>query len=217
MEQEVQKRLDELDKKMDFLVQELEAQRRVRQELEELKSDLTLISKDLFSATVKELEDVQDFVDTGDFIYLLKKVLRNTNTLTAGLEQIESVTDLVGDAMPIAHEVVIDAIHKLDEFDRKGYFTFIKNMSVVTDEVITELQKDRILEFRDQIPKMLRLIEIMTDKVLLEKLVAIAEALKTANDSAPENISSLKLMKEALSPESKSAMYKLLQVLKSFN
>jgi tetrahydromethanopterin S-methyltransferase subunit G len=214
--EDINKRIDDIDNKLSLLLAEMEIQQRKRQEFEELKEDLMRVSKDLYSTAVYELEEVHDYMKTGDIIFLLKKVLRNINNLSGAFDQMESVRDFITDAAPISREVILDTMKKLDELDKKGYFTFIKNMSIVTDKIITELPKDRILEFTDQIPKMLYLIEILTDNNLLDKLVKMAEAIKNNVEEKEINVSTGKLLKEFTNKETKQSLFKLLQIVKSF-
>jgi hypothetical protein len=210
------KKLELIEKKLDIVLEELEYQKRKRNELEELKEDLLRVSKDLYSATVYELEEVHDYINTGDVLFLAKKVLRNINNITSLMEKLESVVDLGQDLAPISREMVIDLMHKLDEFDKKGYFNFLSNLSIVTDEVISNLPKERISNFKEYIPNILKIIELASDPTILNKLIQTLETVKDTNNLKIDKISTTQLTKELLSQDTKIATYKLLQILKSF-
>ena len=71
--QNLELQLQSIDKKLDLITEELAVVRRQREELNELKEDLTLIAKDVFSTAIDELEDIAPFVQTGDFLHLIKE------------------------------------------------------------------------------------------------------------------------------------------------
>lgn len=79
--QNLELQLHSIDKKLDLISEELAVVRRQREELNELKQDLTVIAKDVFNTAIVELEDIAPFVQTGDFLHLLKKILRNTRNI----------------------------------------------------------------------------------------------------------------------------------------
>ena len=56
----VQEQMDPLNRKLDFMVEELEHQRRHRLEMQDFKEDLTLVAKDVCHAAVAEFEDVSE-------------------------------------------------------------------------------------------------------------------------------------------------------------
>ncbi len=54
------------------------------------------------------------------------KLVRNVDTLNEMFEMMESVNDLVKDVTPILHQMGLDGIHMMNEFEQKGYFEFMK-------------------------------------------------------------------------------------------
>src|SRR5512140_1630140 len=115
--QEIQSQLNEVQRKLDIVLEEIERQRRHRQEIEDLKDDLVRVGKDLYRTAVDELEEVHDSLNTGDIVFLGKKLLRNVNTITKSLEQLENTRDFIRDFSPVAREMFIDLMNTLDEMD----------------------------------------------------------------------------------------------------
>ncbi|TFG94928.1 MAG: hypothetical protein E4H13_14130, partial [Calditrichales bacterium] len=64
--------LHEIHKKLDFITEQMREYQQRQKEIHELKEDLSLIAKDVFSAAVEELEDVSPYFDTDDLILLVK-------------------------------------------------------------------------------------------------------------------------------------------------
>jgi hypothetical protein len=143
-EQFLQDQIDAMNRKLDLILQEIELQQRHRREIEDLKDDLMRVGKDVYQSAVVELEDVHDYLQTGDILYLGKKLLRNVTTLTRMFEQLESMRDFLQDAAPLARESFIDFMHTLDEFDRKGYFAFMRELGRVADKVVTPMKRLRL-------------------------------------------------------------------------
>ena len=56
--------LQVIESKLDEISAELAEARKQRQEMEDLKEDLTRVAKDLFQSAVEELEDIAPFVNS---------------------------------------------------------------------------------------------------------------------------------------------------------
>jgi len=89
----VDKDLELLHSKIDFLTEQvMETQRRQR-ELEELWKDLTPVVTDLFNTAVEELDEISPYFGYEDLLYLVKKLLRNMRSLTALFDKVEGAQD----------------------------------------------------------------------------------------------------------------------------
>ena len=53
----MQEQINEINRKLDLVLDEVMAQRETRQSLEDLTSDLTIVGNDVFKSTVAELEN----------------------------------------------------------------------------------------------------------------------------------------------------------------
>ncbi len=70
-----QNQIDEINRKLDLILEEIELQKKHRREMEDLKDDLFRVGKDLYETAVVELEEVHDHIQTGDILHLGKKLL----------------------------------------------------------------------------------------------------------------------------------------------
>jgi len=181
-EKNMQKQIDEINKKLDIILEEIEHQKRHRREMDDLKDDLTRVGKDLYLTVVDELEEVHDHISMGDMLYLGKKVLRNVNNITKMLEQLESVTDFLHDASPLTREYILDFMKKMDELDRKGYFEFIKE-SVKILNVVTIMNTVKNLTQPDMLHSINNAVAVYKKlDIEVEKEVSVFRLLKELND-----------------------------------
>ena len=155
--------LDQINKKLDLIMIELEEERRHRQAMNELKDDLTGIAKDVFATTVVELEDISPFIESGDFKHLVKKVLRNIKPITQTISQFESLRDFLTDVSPLNKELFSDLLFKLDEFDRKGYFRLVRELGSTIDNAVQDLSDEDVNRISENLASMIDLFKVSTE------------------------------------------------------
>ncbi|MBT3231686.1 MAG: hypothetical protein HN356_02620 [Calditrichaeota bacterium] len=214
----IEQQLTDIQSKLDNLVEEIEEHRRHRLEMDELKADLTVIAKDVFATTVKELEDVAPFVNTGDFLDLMKRLLRNTRTITDVVGKTESSLDFVEDAFPIGKEMFHDLMLKLDEFDRKGYFGLLQSFGSTLDQVVEKISPEELNKITDQV--VIPIIELTSKLADLNLLPALSRAVDEFNNQsidAFDNFSSWKAYKKSRKTEMRRAMGRTLHFLEAFS
>jgi uncharacterized protein YjgD (DUF1641 family) len=211
----LQEQVDSINRKLDRILEEIDLQQRHRREMEDLKTDLMRVGKDLYQTALLELEDVHDSLNTGDMLYLGKKVLRNINTLTATFAQLESIRDFLQDAGPLARDSFIDVMNKLDEFDRKGYFAFMREIGKVFDRVVTAFTVEDVKSLGDNVVTMLTTVKNLTQPEILETINNAMAVYKNLDITVQDDISLMALLKEFNSPEAKKGMAYALRVLKA--
>ncbi len=212
--QNLELQLQSIDKKLDLITQELAVVRRQREELNELKDDLTLIAKDVFSTAIEELEDIAPFVQTGDFLHLLKKILQNTQNITMVMTKFESGLDFFADAKPVGKELFNDALEKLDEMDQKGYFLFVKELFNVADKIVGHFTVDDVKMLGDNVITILETVKSLTQP---EMLGAINNAVGIYQNLDPKDTpeySIWKVMRELNTPEMKRGIGFIITFLK---
>jgi len=141
----VEAQLQAIQAQLDTIQADLAVRNRRLAELDELKDDLTVIFTDVFQAAIVELDDVTPFLKTGDLTSLVKKLLRNTNRISATLSKLESAADFVADSKPISHDLFHRFILKLDELEHKGYFQLAADLQVALDALVQTLAGKKVL------------------------------------------------------------------------
>src|SRR5690242_19112383 len=95
-------RIVELDRKLDFIVEELASLKRLRESAEDLAADLSLVGK-------SAMKDAVDAFGTADLrpqeiMGLFKTALANARLFERAIQQLQSATDFVEDAQPILRD-----------------------------------------------------------------------------------------------------------------
>ncbi|HED05577.1 MAG TPA: DUF1641 domain-containing protein [Ignavibacteria bacterium] len=211
----MQSQIDEINKKLDIILEEIELQRRHRREMESLKEDLTRVGKDVYLTAVDELEGVHDHLETGDIMHLGMKLLRNVKTISKSLEQLESVRDFLQDATPLSKESILGLMAKLDEYDRKGYFGFIKELSKVVDNVITAFSIEDVKSLGDHIVTILNTIKNLTQPDMLNAVNNAVSVYKNLDIEIKGKVSLRTLIKDMNTPEFRKGLAFAIQFLKN--
>ena len=207
--------LQDIHQKLDILTEQMQATQRRQREFEELKQDLTLIGKDMFNAAVEELEDVAPYFDTQDLVHLLKKLLRNTRNLTGLLNQLEGAEDLFRDLKPLGKQIFDEVLETLDEFDKKGYFEFLRESFQIIDTVITSFSVEDVRLLRENVTSILLTVKGMTQPEMLQTINNALSFFKKMDIKVDQNISYFRIMKEMNNPEVKQGVLFMLEFLKN--
>lgn len=216
MEQkDIQKQIDEINRKLDIIVGEIELQSRHRREMDDLKDDLTRVGKDVYDTAVLELEEVSDSIDTGDMLHLGKKLLRNVKNITKTFEQLENLKDFVNDFSPISRDLFIDFMNKLDEFDRKGYFQFLKELGNVMDNVVTSFSADDVKHLAENIVTILNTVKNLTQPEMLHAVNNALTVYQNLDVDLSEKISTFGILRELNKPEVKKGLAFALKFLEN--
>ncbi len=211
----LQSQIDAINRKLDVILGEIELQQRHRREMDDLKDDLMRVGKDLYKTAVDELEEVHDHLTSGDLLYLGKKLLRNVRTLTSMLEQLESTRDFLKDFNPVARELFIDLMNRLDEMDRKGYFLFLKELTAVADTIVTSFTVEDVKHLGDNVVTILNTVKSLTQPDMLQAINNAVVVYKNLDTSAITDVSLLSLLRELNTPEARRGLAFTIRFLKS--
>ena len=210
-----QTEIDEINRKLDIIIEEIELQKKHRREMEDLKDDLFKVGKDLYNTAVVELEEVHDHLNSGDILHLGKKLLRNINNLNRAFDQLESARDFLRDVSPLARESIIDFMSKLDGFDRKGYFQFASQLKRVSDKIVTSFTPDDVKHLGDNVVTILNTIKALTQPDMLNAINNAVNVYKNIDVKVEEKITLFNLAKDLNSPEVKRGLKVGLNFLKN--
>lgn len=214
---DIQLQLEEINSKLNFIMEEVELQKKHRLELQDFKEDIIRVIKDLYVTSLEELEQVHDYLKTGDILDFFKKFLRNINNLAKFLEQLENVHDFLKDFGPISKSLSKDLMNKLDEFDRKGYFEFMKEAQEILDNIVTSFTVDDVKALSDNIVTILNTVKNLTQPDMLTAINNAVNVYKKLDIEIKEDVSLLKLIKELNTPETKKALFYSIQFLKKLS
>ncbi len=207
--------LAEIQATLETVTAELALVRQQRLEMEDLKADLTRVAKDMFAGAIEEFEDIAPFVRTGDFLHLIKLILRNTNNITAVIGKLESALDFFEDFKPIGKELFSDTLEKLDQLDRARYFEFASEGIHIADNVVEHFTKEDVKLLADNIVPILETVKSITQP---EMMGAIKNAVAVFDKMDVEDIQEVsiwKAMKELNTSEMKRGLGFIIAFMKN--
>ena len=123
-EQKIQQQIDDINRKLDIILEEVFSQKQSRETISDLADDLSLVGKDVFKNTVIELDKAGVELDSDALKGTGIRLIRNIDNINEFLDTLESINDFLKDATPIARQVGLDTIQKMNELDQKGYIEF---------------------------------------------------------------------------------------------
>ncbi|MCD4793854.1 MAG: DUF1641 domain-containing protein [Bacteroidales bacterium] len=150
-ENNMQDQINELNTKVDIILEEVVAQRNARNEKADLISDLSIVGKDIFAHTVTSLDKAGVELDGEALTALLIKLVRNIGTFNQMMDTLESATDMIKDAAPIVNQMGLDAISKFAEFEQKGYLNLMKELINLSDNIVSLITVEDIIDLSDNI------------------------------------------------------------------
>ncbi len=216
-EKEFQGQIDDINRKLDIVLEELHYQKQKREEVEDLMSDLTIVGKDAFKAGVEILDKADVQFDGEAFQGLIFKMMRNIDTLNDMFDMMESVNDLMKDAGPIVNQVGLDAVNKMTELDNKGYFRFLKELGYVFEKVVVSFTEEDLRAFADNVVSILETVKGMTQPEMLRSINNAVSVYKHMEmDEIPE-YSVWKALREIRSPEMKKGIGFIMTFLKNLS
>ncbi len=156
---DLNQKIDVLTAQVAYLTDQAQIAERQRQERTELVHDLTPLANQAFGLAVEQLEEVQEYIDLGDLLRLLKRLLRNGRNLEKMLDQLESLADLLETVGPLANDAFGNAVDVLAEMESKGYFTFARGGARLMDQVVASLDEAELNQLSENVPILLDLVK----------------------------------------------------------
>jgi hypothetical protein len=212
----IAEQLKNIQGQLDVISAEIEERKRYRLEMEELKGDLTVIAKDVFQTAVVEFEDIAPFVKTGDFLHLLKKILRNMNAISATISKLESAVDFFEDAKPIGQDFFCTVLHKFEEMEQKGYFRLMKEFTSAFDQVVSKLSEDDMKRLSENMVGLVGAMKILVDANLLTALGRTAEKMRDMEPARFDKFNPWTAHRVMSQPEMRRAAGLAVHFLKTF-
>lgn len=199
--------------KLDYLVQQTQAQQRSREEMDELKRDLLPIGNQMIKLTIDELAEVGSEFQAEDLLYLVKRLLRDTQLLSQMLDQFEAAAGLLDETSRLGKQVFNQSVTALDQMERQGYFTFARGSWRVFERVVSSFSEEDLNALGDHIGMVLEIVKCLTQP---EFLALADNALSTlqAEPAGDGNVSMWALMRELSNPQVRKGLARMLNVVK---
>jgi len=217
MAENTSQQIAELNQKVDTILEYVNQQRLKSESLDDLVADASIIGKDVYDSTVKVLDEHEVVLDPDQLRELGIRLAQNVGNFNNMLISLGSAMDLMKDLEPIANEVIIDATKKLNEFEQKGYFEFMKEVGNIIDNVVTHYGAEDARLLGENVITILDTVKNLTQPDMLK---SIDNAVKVFANMETENVpeySIFRVMREINKPEMKKAWGFLFTFLKNMS
>jgi uncharacterized protein YjgD (DUF1641 family) len=205
-EKPIQAQIDEINRKLDLILDEALIQRQNRESVNDLLDDAAIIGKDLFKQTVIQLDNAGIELDGDALRCLLLRLVRNIGSLGMLLQTLESLTDLAKDLTPIVKQIGLDGVNKFYEFEQKGYFDLLSQLTETLDIIVSRYSREEIQQLSDNLVPVVDTLMNIADPKLLVKINAAATALKEIDPGKIEEYSVWRLMRKLGKPEIRKSL-----------
>lgn len=209
----VQRQLDDIDKKLDFLTAQLEESQRRNRVRDELNEDLVRVGREAFQAAIGELDEVAQHFDTKDLLFLVKTLMRNVKTLVSVVQQFQSVYDLAQDVQPLGKEMFNTLLKRLEKMDEKGYFEFARETALIADTIVTSFEVEDVRLLRQNITHLLMTVKNLTQPEMLTTMNNAVDFYRKMEFHPDDTITYRRLIGELRKPETKRGIAFLVQFL----
>jgi len=206
------RKIDLLTEQVAYLTAEARREQTRRQEWDELKNDLTPLAGDVYRTAVRELEEIDGYVNSEDIMRLAKRLLRNTRNMEQMLDQLESFAALWQDASPLTQDAFLTVMTRLEEAEHKGYFAFMRGGMELVDQVVTSFSEEDVRQLGDNIVLILETVKEMTQPEVMYLLRNTAETLR---EEPAADVSLRQILRQLNDPAVKRGLSKTLTILSS--
>ncbi|GAB4313315.1 MAG: hypothetical protein Kow00127_04250 [Bacteroidales bacterium] len=214
-EQNIQRQIDDINRKLDLILEEVFAQKQSRESMADLMDDLSIVGKDAFRTSVVELDKAGVEVDGEAIKGLGIKLIRNIDNINEFMDTLESINDFLKDVEPIAHEVGLTAIEKVAELEKKGYIDFIRELSRIMENIMNHFTVQDVRDLADNIVLILETVKGMTQPDVLKALDNGIKVYKSIDTKDIPEYSMWKAFREMRTPEMKRGLGFLITFLKN--
>ena len=205
-EKPIQVQIDEINRKLDLILDEALIQRQNRESVNDLLDDAAIIGKDVFKQTVIQLDNAGIELDGDALRCLLLRLVRNISSLGMVLQTLESLTDLAKDVTPIVKQIGLDGVNKLYEIEQKGYFDLISQLAETLDKIVSRYSREEIQQLSDNLVPVVDTLMNIADPKLLTKVNVAVTALKEIDPDKIEEYSVWRLMRKLGKPEVRKSL-----------
>jgi len=214
MENNLQQQIDDLNRKMDLVLELLAKQQQRSEVVEDLVEDLNIVVKDAFQTAVDELAVQNIKIDGEDVRYLVFKLLRNVKTFGELMDMLESLMDFLHDIGPVVHDAGIAFTKALDDLDKKGYFDYFRQLGLLAAEFKEHVTEEDIIRLRESMPAVGLMLRSLTQPKVMNALAEVTQTLSSMEmDEKIDNKSLIGIARQLSKPEVRRTLSFMLRVM----
>lgn len=205
-------RISELDRKLDFIVEEISHLRRVRNSAEDLVADLTLVGKGAMGYGAEALGSTM--LNPQEIAHMLKSVLQDARLLTQAIQQLESAADFLQDVQPILRDVYQQAVSGALFLEKNGYFRAANAGIRITDALIQSHSADDLKQVEASVPQFTNFLRELTRPEVLAALEAIIHGFGRVQATMDVNKSVFEIVRDLNSKDARRGIAIIVEFLK---
>ena len=211
----VDARLDLLTEQVALIAEEMRQQRIQRERWTDLVSDSAPVVSGAFDMVSRELESLSDDVTVEDAVQLARTMARAVPTMEALLRQMESLSALGEEIVPLGAPAMATLTSTLQELEDKGYFVFAKGGAEIVDKVVTSFTEDDIDALGDNVVLILNTVKEMTQPEVMTLLQRTALTAQDVDDEFAEAPSTFALLKQMRDPQTRRGLGRVMTMLRT--
>ena len=205
-------RIAELDRKLDFIVEELASLKRLRESAEDLAADLSLAGKSAMRDAVEAFGTAD--LHPQEILGLLKAVLANARLFEGAIQQLQSAADFIRDAQPIVRDAMHKAVTGAEALSKKGYFDAASAGMRVADSMVRSHSAQDWRQVEASVPQLVGFLRELTKPEVLQALEAIIHGFGRVQATMEVNKSPFALVRDLNSPDARRGVAILVEFLK---
>ena len=208
----VEDRIAELDRKLDFIDEELASIRRLRNSAEDLAADLSLVGKSAMRDAVQAFGTAD--LRPGEIVGLAKSVLANARLFENAIQQLQSAADFIQDAQPIVRDAMRRIVQANQSLQEKGYFNAASASLRVGDALVRSHSGDDWRQVEASVPHLVGFLRELTKPEVLQALEAIIHGFGRVQATMDVDKSIFAMMRDLNSRDARRGVAILVEFLK---
>jgi uncharacterized protein YjgD (DUF1641 family) len=205
-------RIAELDRKLDFIVEELASLKRFRENAEDLAADLSLVGKSAMKDAVEAFGTAD--LKPQEIVGLVKAVLANAQLFETAIQQLQSASDFIEDAQPIMRDASRRIINAAESLSQKGYFGAATAGMRVADALVRSHSHDDWRQVEASVPQLIGFLRELTKPEVLQALEAIIHGFGRVQATMDVDKSIFALARDLNSPDARRGFSIVVEFLK---
>jgi uncharacterized protein YjgD (DUF1641 family) len=205
-------RMAELDRKLDFIVEEIANLRRVRNSAEDMLGDLSLVGKSAMGDAVEAFGTAD--LHPHEVLRLLRTTLASARLFENGIQQLQSAADFIQDAQPIVRDAMNKVVNAAESLERKGYMTALTAGARVGDALMHAHSVEDWRQVEASVPQLVGFLRELTKPEVLQALEALIHGFGCVQATMDVNKSALSLARDLNSPDARRGIAIMVEFLK---
>jgi len=202
----------EIDRKLDFIVEEIANLKQLRNSAEDLAADLSLVGKSAMRDAVEAFGTAD--LRPREIVGFLKAILANARLFEQSVQQLQSAADFIQDAQPIVRDVMKKAIAGGEMLRKNGYYDAAAAGVRVGDTLIRSHSATDWAQVEASVPQLIGFIRELTKPEVLQALEAIIHGFGQVQATMNVNKSVFTIVRDLNSAEARRGIGILIEFLK---